>query len=236
MKTNQVMIRHIGDFELPQRTIDGYFNASRLVSQWNNVEGNPKRDISKYLSQGPTKELIRTIVEKEGFSFPTDSGKLDNQIVKTITYRKASVGRARKDYFLHPVLFIDFAMWISPFFKYDVIKFAYDQMIAYRNEAGDAYKALGAAVSKIVDNGFLRIAISNISKAVNWVVFNRHEKMIRNKFGEEGKMKELFSLEHKLADLIEDGFITSYEQLISYLRKKWIERWQPKELTVKGYE
>ena len=27
---------------------------------------------------------------------------------------------------MHPMLFIDFAMWINPSFKYDVLKFVYD--------------------------------------------------------------------------------------------------------------
>lgn len=38
---------------------------------------------------------------------------------------------------MHPMLFIDFAMWINPEFKYDVIKFVHDEMIRYRNEAGE---------------------------------------------------------------------------------------------------
>ena len=232
MKTNQVMIRRVGNFELPQRTIDGYFNASRLVSQWNSIEGNPKRDISKYLAQNPTKELINTIAQKEGLSFSTDVGKIDNQIVKVTNYRKSNIGRSRKDYFLHPILFIDFAMWISPFFKYDVIKFAYDQMIEYRKEAGDAYNDLSAATQKLVGKNCMRHLMPKVANAINFVVFNCNEKMIRNKVGEESKMKELFYLEHKLADLINEGFINTYKELIKYLRDRWIEKFQPKALSI----
>ena len=124
-------------------------------------------------------------------------------------------------------------MWINPSFKYDVIKFVFDKMIEYRNEAGDAYKELCTSISKIVGKGFLRAAISNIAKAINWVVFNNHEAMIRNKEGIECKMKELFSAEKTIAMLINDGFLCSYDGVIDYLRKKWSEKWTPSELTRK---
>ena len=47
-----------------------------------------------------------------------------------------------------PVLFVKFAMWLNPRFEVQVIKFVYDEMIKYRNEAGNAYNKLGSAVSK----------------------------------------------------------------------------------------
>lgn len=35
MKTNQVMTRQMGNFEILQRTKDGMFNATLLLKQWN---------------------------------------------------------------------------------------------------------------------------------------------------------------------------------------------------------
>lgn len=40
---------------------------------------------------------------------------------------------------MHPILFVKFAMWLNPRFEVQVIKFVYDQMLKYRNDAGDAY-------------------------------------------------------------------------------------------------
>ena len=128
---------------------------------------------------------------------------------------------------MHPIMFMDFAMWINPSFKVKVIKFAYDQMIKYRNEAGDAYVSLSSAMSKIVSKEFMARAMKKIGEALNWVVFNAHEKMIRNKEGEEAKMRELFELERKLADLINDGFICDFDSAVNYLRKKYTERNYP---------
>ena len=42
MKTNQNMIRKMGNFEVIQRTKDGFFNATALLKQWNNTVENQK--------------------------------------------------------------------------------------------------------------------------------------------------------------------------------------------------
>lgn len=128
---------------------------------------------------------------------------------------------------MHPMLFIDFAMWINPEFKYDVIKFVHDEMIRYRNEAGDAYRELSSAVMKIVPNDFMPKAMRKIGEALNWIIFNGHERLLRNKHGDESKQRELWQLEKKVADLINEGFITSYDPLINYLRKLYNKKNNP---------
>lgn len=48
MKTNQEMVRYIDSFSVVQRTSDGYFDGTELLRQWNNVEGNPRRQMRHY--------------------------------------------------------------------------------------------------------------------------------------------------------------------------------------------
>ena len=212
MKTNQIMVRPMGEFKVTQRTKDGYFCATSLLKQWNSSTGM-KKEVKDYLENHSTSELITTIKERENFT----SGNLKS---------KASRGENAGTW-MHPILFIDFAMWINPSFKYDVIKFVYDEMIRYRNEAGDAYRELSSAIMKIVPKDFMPKAMQKIGEALNWVVFNQHEKMLRNKFGDEKKQRELCQLEKKVADLINEGFITSFDNLISYLRNQYQKRNYP---------
>jgi hypothetical protein len=101
-------------------------------------------------------------------------------------------------------------------------------MIKYRREASDKYIELGAAIEKIVQKHFIKTAMCKISEALNWIVFNRHESGIRNRFGDEQKQRELAMLEKKVADLINEGFITDYGQLVNYLRKLYHEKNYPK--------
>lgn len=213
MKTNQSMLRKMGDFEVTQRTKDGMFNATLLLKQWNESVG-AKKEVTKFFEKKETKEFIETLIKEEN---------LNTQNSAYLKSRGKNGGT-----WMHPLLFIDFAMWINPKFKYQVLKFVYDEMIKYRNEAGDAYKELGGAVGKLVKKDFMPRAMQKISQAINHIVFNEHKTGIRNQHGDEDKQRELFQLEKKITDLINEGWIKSYDGLIEYLKKQWKIKNQPK--------
>ena len=220
MKTNQDMIRTIGDYLVVQRTSDGFFNGMELLRQWNSTEGNSQRKMEEFLESPRTQEFISALIEENAKdNLGEISPKIDNQVLKrTKSKIKGMPGRPKEQLWMHPILFIKFAMWINPTFEVKVLRFVYDEMIKYRNDAGDAYKELSSSVSKIVPKAFMRDAMKKIAEALNWIIFNNHESMIRNK-GDEEKLRNLFQLERKVSDLIEDGFITDYNSLIGYLRK-----------------
>ena len=44
-------------------------------------------------------------------------------------------------------------------------------------------------------------------------------------------MRDLVKLQIKVAELIKEGFIKSYDALINYLRRIWVEKNQPAELS-----
>lgn len=225
MKTNQDMIRYIDTFSVVQRTSDGYFDGSELLRQWNGVKENPRRQMSKFLDMDETKQFIKALAADE--SHRAKMLIVENQLLIRVKGRSTKQGKTPDKVWMNPLLFIKFAMWINPTFEVKVLRFVYDEMIRYRNEAGDAYKELSSAVQKIVPKGFMPIAMPKIGEALNWVVFNQHEKMLRNKQGDESKQRDLWQLEKKVADLINEGFITSFDGLIEYLRKQYSKRNYP---------
>ena len=226
MVTNQLMVRKMGDFDVIQRTEDGYFESNSLLSQWNNVKDNPRRDMSKYLSSPKTIEFINTIKSK---SQNSEVGDYQVVIRKHGKSMKEG-GRSKDEIYMHPYLFLDFAMWINPSFKYDVLKFVSDQMIEYRNMAGDSYQKLAKAVLSICGNRNSYNTMKKVAEALNYIVFNENKKMIRNENGDEKKQRELYDLEDRIAMLIGDGFIHNYNELIAYMRKLWQRKYQPKVL------
>lgn len=215
MKTNQVMLRPMGQFEVVQRTKDGMFNATNLLQQWNNANCEHK-EVTKFFENANTKAFIKALIKEEN---------LNTQNPAYLKSRGKNGGT-----WLHPILFIKFAMWLNPRFEVQVIKFVYDQMIQYRNEAGDAYRELSAAVATIVPGSEMKSKMRKIGEALNWIIFNAHEKMMRNKQGEEDKQKELWMFEKKVATLINEGFIKNYKHLIAYLRNQYAVRNWPKVL------
>lgn len=218
MKTNQILTRKMGDFKVNQRTSDGMFNATELLKQWNESSGQQKQ-IIHFSENSNTKEFIEALTLEENLS------ERNSVMIKSKANKGANAGT-----WMHPILFIKFAMWINPKFEVKVIKFVYDQLIQERHDAGDNYTILSKSVAKIVNKSFLPVAMQNIAKAINYVVFNKHVAGIRNTEASEKALRELSALELKLSELIDDGFIKSYEELLAYLRKQWNNKYQPKLL------
>ena len=228
MKTNNIITRPMGDFYVEQRTKDAMFNATTLLNQWNTYSGQ-KKNINHYLDNATTKEFLQAIIDDEPEI--RKSERPENQVIAKSKAKTLSTGgKIAGSVWMHPLMFIDFAMWLNPTFKVKVLKFVYDQMIEYRKQAGDGSIKLASAVSKIVPKSFMPVAMSKLHQAINYVVFGEHEKMMRNKVGEENKQHELVSLQQKLCELINDGFILDFDTLISYLRKKWREKHTPPQL------
>jgi hypothetical protein len=221
MKTNQLMKRKMGEFNVTQRTKDVFFCATELLRQWNEY-ANLNRGNSPYLKQKDLKEFFSNKNTKEFIDALLEEEKLSTKNLAYLKSRGKSGGT-----WMHPVLFVKFAMWLNPRFEVQVIKFVYDEMIKYRNEAGDAYNKLGSAVSKIVRKDFMPQAMQKVGEALNWIVFNEHERNIRNQYGEEKKQRELYELERKVADLINEGFIKSYDQMITYLKNVYRHKYLP---------
>lgn len=192
MKTNQIMVRPMGDFEIIQRTCDGKFDCTNLLAQWNKANKNNIKKIGDYLRLKETREFVKALMEEPEFK-DGNSHLLESDDYKDFPKSIVVVTRGKNGgTYMTPLMFLDFAMWLNPAFKVKVLKFVQDEMIRYRNDAGDAYKELSSAIMKIVPKDFMPKAMQKIGEALNWIVFNQHEKMLRNKFGDEKKQRELW--------------------------------------------
>lgn len=226
MKTSQNLVRKMGEFEVLQRTSDGYFDANVLLSQWNSIKKNPQRKMTEFTERQNTNEFINELA-KELEAMGEISPKADFQAIKKVKGRMTKKGKTKDQDWMHPYLFIKFAMWINPRFEVKVIKFVYDQLIAYRNEAGDSYKELSSAVCQIVGTEKMKTVMPSIAKAMNYVIYNSHERQLRNKQADEMSLKDLCELQKDIAKFINFGFINTFDQLRNFLRKRWSEKWQP---------
>lgn len=175
MKTNQEMVRYIDTLPVVQRTCDGFFDGSELLRHWNAIEGNSRRRMTEFLESPKTKEFLKALADDESQRSKTDIG--ENQLLIKVKGRNTKNGKTPDKVWMNPLLFIKFAMWINPTFEVKVLRFVYDEMIRYRNDAGDAYKELGNAVGKIVPKKFMKVAMPKVAEAINFIIFNQHEKI-----------------------------------------------------------
>jgi len=201
MKTSVTMVRKMGEFEVHQRTKDGMFNATSLLKQWNN--GKRGKEVNAFLKNSSTIEFIQSLQESE---------ELDTRNIVTVSKGGNSENQGT---WMHPYLFIDFAMWINPKFKVSVIKFVYDELIKQRHEAGDNYIMLSSSGVKLKGYKFTEVAI-----AMQWIVYGKTGKNLRQTASQE-QLKELNELQLKLSFAIDMGYIKSYNQLLNEMREMY---------------
>jgi hypothetical protein len=181
MKTNQVMQRTLPMGEMyneqtvRQRTEDGFFNATDLLQIYNSLTGSEKR-LQHFMENKGTLDFIDVIIKKESELNNQNSGYLENPMDPIKTTRGKNGGT-----WMHPYLFIDFAMWLSPEFKYNVIKWVYDKLIKFRHDAGDNYKLMSAAIKNVY--GADRVNFQIEARLINSVVTGR-EIVDRNTLSE----------------------------------------------------
>lgn len=215
------MLRPMGDFKVAQRTKDGYFDANVLLKQWN--ENNSEKRISRFLESPKTKEFISVLESEISQSAEVHDADFKSVIIKK--GRNTQNGRTQDEVWLHPFLFIDFAMWINPTFKYQVIKFVYDELIKNRVDAGNYYKEMCNSIKSITqENESLVNNISKVAEALNCIVYGHHIKEIRNKEADETKLKELADLQKDIIKLINKKFINTHFDLMEYLRDEFKEK------------
>jgi len=198
MKTNQVMIRKMGTFEVRQRTMDGMFNATDLLKQWNKSVG-VKKEIKYFLRLEQTAAFLEVMENEENLN-------RDNPPYLATRGKQGGT-------WMHPILFTKFAMWINPRFEYFVIKFVYDELIKYRHSAGDQYRSLTRELAAFVNVDYARVA-----KCLNYIVFGLHAPQLRQNATQE-QLKELANLQEKLAFAINMRYIKSIDELLNEMHK-----------------
>lgn len=156
MKTNQIMTREEG---FVQRTDDGYFNATHLINTWNDDNPKKKKILGNFQSLKETKDFVEYL-KKEGIKKPFMSIR----------------GNGKKSgTWMHPKLYIDFAMWVSLEFKSKVIDYVLDGLITSRHDAGDYHKEMASTI--------MRKYIDVYNKKPPATLFIEESKMIKKVSG-----------------------------------------------------
>jgi len=209
MKTSVNMMRKMGQFDVMQRTADGMFNATALSKEWNHNFPTEKRDIDNFWKTTHLDKLMAEIADNELNFKSVDFTELKNVLSKTTR------GKYNGGTWMHPLLFIKFAQYLSPRFEYHVLKFVSDQLIEFRHEAGDNYNGLTSAVQRFKDINYPQLA-----KGLNWIVFNYHEAGIRQK-ATQSQLKQLVEVQKKLAFACDMGYIKTFDELINEMRRMY---------------
>lgn len=173
----------------------------------------------RFFESEQTKEFLNALKE----DIESHSAKLhyaDFQPFKEINGRNTKNGRTKDQVWMHPYLFIKFAMWINPKFELQVIKFVYDQLIKTRHLAGDNYNVLTSALATIP-----YVEYKQVATAIQWIVFNKTGKDLRQSATQK-ELQEISEIEHSIAFSINMGFIKDFVGLMNVLREMYNKKYR----------
>lgn len=203
MKTSVTITRKLNDFDVVQRTKDSMFDATSLIKQWNSSTGMKKK-LDHFFENDSTSEFIDVLQIEENLN------------TRNSVYLK-SRGKNGGTW-MHPYLFVKFAMWLNPKFEYHVIKFVYDELIENRILSGNHYNNLCSLLSR-----FKNTEYPEVGKILNYIVFNEHQSDRRNSATPE-QQRDLQQVTRDLCNYLENGFISNWNQFKDIARKEWAKR------------
>lgn len=130
MITAVIMKRELFGNKISQNSKSEFFSANDLIKAGN------KWRIENNLSPLNLQEMLRNE------SFIEFRKVLENKHGACITATRGRKGET----WVHPLLFIELALTISPKLKVEVYEWLFDHLIKNRNNSGDSYKEMAAAL------------------------------------------------------------------------------------------
>lgn len=213
METAVIIYRDLNGSQIRQNHKTGFYNANDLIDLYNKqakVNGMPQKRIIDYLSNSATKEWQDKIMAETSLDSNVDkSTPLENGTA--ITRR----GRVNGGTWMHPYLFIDFAMWINADFKFTCVKWLHDNLIQLRDTVGNGFKEVNQALFE-AQTKYDPFAYSNEAKLINKLAFGSPDSGQRN-IATKKQLELLNNLQTIDTNLIKQGL--SYSQRTTELVK-----------------
>lgn len=153
METKVIMKRELFGEEISQNNLNSFFSATDLVragNKWRVANGLPFFNLATFLQTKEVKEFMDFLKQEYGEIKINSRGKYG------VTW-------------VHPFLFIEIALAISPKLKVEVYSWLYDSLIKYRNNSGDSYKKMCGAL--YITQGNKRTFADDIKKLANRIKF-----------------------------------------------------------------
>ena len=131
MVTEVIMQRELFGNQISQKSKSEFFSATDLQKAGNEFRrknGLSDFNLSQFLKSKSTIEFINEL-----------ETKFNTKVVLSSRGRLAST-------WVHPLLFVDIALSISPKLKIEVYEWIFDTLLKNRNNSGDSYKEMSSAL------------------------------------------------------------------------------------------
>lgn len=232
MKTGVVLMskdRELFGVTIRQDTKSQFLSVTDLQESYTRARierGWSSKNVNEILTGKENVERVYFVLKESGaieiefstFMEMVHSDSLVKVLKRLGVYRTSGRGSNRSTY-CNPYIWILLAMELNPELYGKVVVWMTDNLIINRIEAGDKYNELCRAAARFPD-----VDYRSIAKGINFIVFNVHETMIRNKASQD-ELKEIEFTQYSLAVMIDMGFITSFSQLLGVMRDMYQKKW-----------
>lgn len=132
MKTNQILQRSFFGGVVRQERLTTYFcinDITIIANKYRKNQGLPEARWDKYIATKTTKEFFHALMQKE-------------EIADIVRSKRGKDGGT----WVHPLVLMDYMMWLSPDFKVHAYQWLYDNLPVYRDNGGESYKKLSGII------------------------------------------------------------------------------------------
>lgn len=241
MKTNVTMLspdRELFGIKIRQQSKTGHMNLSDLQGAYSVARlqhGWSDRNAYDVLSTVSNAERVFYVLKERGFiqsDFSDFMEGVESQgLVKVLkqagAYKMSGRGDNRTTW-CDPYVWILIAMELNPMVYAKTVMWLTDSLLLNRIEAGNFYKGFSAALKT-----FPRVDYARMARALNWVVFGGHASGVRDT-ATAAELKELASLEEKMAFAVQMGYIRNEAQMLGALKQLYMDKFDNGTSPVRG--
>ncbi len=215
MKTEVIMYRPFIGSNVRQLHKCGYLCATDITEIYNQIritEGKAYKEPSDYFKNQSTIEFMQELCNELNLN---EKSKAGNSPVcfKPSDLKKVFRGKNNKGTWLHPYLFTDYAMWLSPKFRAKVVIWVSDNLLFLRDSGGDAFKRVNRKLDMKFDIGSKYWEYAKVAKLTAMRVLG-NETPDQWNFANREQLHERDCFLYKLEYAAEYGNFQSVDELI----------------------
>ena len=156
MKTNQIMQRDFFGGVVRQEHLTGYFcinDLTIIANKYRKNQGLPEGRWDKYKDSKSSKEFFHALMKQENQA----------DIIRT---KRGKGGET----WVHPLILMDYMMWLSPDFKVKAYQWLYDNLTVFRDDRGESYKKLSSIIQDKVKASTTGMVMQQIARNIKYVL------------------------------------------------------------------
>jgi SOS response regulatory protein OraA/RecX len=219
MKTNQIMHRPFLNFTVRQMHKTGFINATDVTEIYNRIrtaEGKAPKRLTQYFENKDTAEFMTELCHELNLQGKSKGGDSCFSLLNPSDLKIIKRGKDNSGTWLHPYLFVDYAMWLNPKFRAKVVIWISDNLLFYRDSGGEAYKEMCHALDMKFGIGKKYWEYAKVARRIAYKVFGT-EDIDQWNYGSQESQYKRETLQRRVISAVEFGNFRTVDDVINVI-------------------